>query len=106
MLDQEQLADFLTVGEPIVLAALATALLARDDSVDETCHHVELRPVDLARVVVVVVRVSFVGTNKIREVDLPANQTSDTSVQFNDFVTHSAGMHAPFVFLRAIRYFW
>ena len=71
MLDQEQLADFLTVGEPIVLAALATALLARDDSVDETRHHVELRPVDPGGVVVVVVGIAFVGTDKVRKMNFP-----------------------------------
>ena len=70
MLDQEQFADFLTVGEPIILAALATALLARDDSVDETRHHVELGPVYLCRVVIVVVGISFVGSNEVGKVNL------------------------------------
>ena len=71
LLYKEQLADLLSVGEPIVLAALATALLTLDDGVDETSHHVELRPMDLRRVVQFIVRISFVGAVKVRSMHLP-----------------------------------
>lgn len=68
----EQLAQLLTVWEPLVLATLATSLLALNDGVNETGHHVELRPMDLARVVVMIVGVSLVRANKVRKVNFPS----------------------------------
>ena len=107
LLYKEQLADLLSVGEPIVLAALATALLTLDDGVDETSHHVELRPMYLAGVVVVIIGISFVRTNEIGEMNLPTvrgqNQMLNRDMALE---AHNAGMHAPFVFLSAMRYFW
>ena len=69
-MNQEQPAHFDAVGETIVLAALAATLLTLDNGVDETRHHVELGPVYLCRVVVVVVGISFVGSNEVGEVNL------------------------------------
>ena len=107
LLYKEQLADLLSVGEPIVLAALATALLTLDDGVDETSHHVELRPMYLAGVVVVIIGISFVRTNEIGEMNLSTvrgqNQMLNRDMALE---AHNAGMHAPFVFLSAMRYFW
>ena len=70
LLNQEQPANFVALLEPFVLAAFATAVLALYDGVDEARHHVELRPVDLGGVVVVVVGISFVGSNEVGEVNL------------------------------------
>ena len=67
---QEQLPDLMAILEPIVLSALAAAFLALYDGVDETRHHVELGPVYLCRVVVVVVGISFVGSNEVGKVNL------------------------------------
>lgn len=69
LMDQEQPAHFDAVWEAVVLAALATALLALDDRVYETRHHVELGPVNLGRVVVVMVRISFVSSNEVGKVN-------------------------------------
>lgn len=102
----EQLAQLLTVWESFVLAAFATSLLALDDSVDETGHHVKLSPMDLAGVVIMIVGVSLVCANKVGKVDFP--NTKDVSGLKREQprrVTHSAGIHAPFVLRSAIRYF-
>ena len=69
-MNQEQPAHFDAVGETIVLAALAATLLTLDNCVDETRHHIKLGPVYLCRVVVVVVGISFVGSNEVGEVNL------------------------------------
>ena len=69
-MNQEQPAHFDAVGETIVLAALAATLLTLDNCVDETRHHIKLGPVYLCRVVVVVVGISFVGSNEVGKVNL------------------------------------
>ena len=71
---EEQVTDLRTLSEPVVIATLATTLLTLDDGVDEACHHVEFSPVDLRRIVVVIVWVSFVSANEIRKVNLPAER--------------------------------
>lgn len=71
---EEQVADLRTLSKPVVIATLATTLLALGDSVDEARHHVELGPVDLGRVIVVVVWVSFMSANEIGKVNLPAER--------------------------------
>ena len=71
---EEQVTDSGTLSKPIVIAALPATLLALDNGVDEARHHVKLRPVDLGWVVVVVIGVSFVSTNKIRKVNFPSER--------------------------------
>lgn len=70
LVGEEQVTDPGTLSEPIVFAALAATLLALNNGVDEARHHVELGPVDLGRVVVVVVGVSFVSANEVGKMDL------------------------------------
>ena len=67
---QEQPANFAAIREPVILCAFAASLLALHDGIDEPRHHVEFGPVDLRCVVVVVVGISFVGSNEVGKVKL------------------------------------
>ena len=106
MLSEEQIPDTIARREPLVVATLAAALLALNDGIDEPRHHVELRPMDLGRVVIVIVGVSFVCADEVGQVDLSARSSQRVSNNTLDpDWTHNAGIHAPLVFRRAIRYF-
>lgn len=104
LVGKEQVTDPGTLSEPIVITALPTTPLALGDGVDEACHHVELRPVDLGRVVVVVVGVSLVSANKVGKMDFPGGQGHSRNAK-NRTRTNNAGIHAPLVLRSAIRYF-
>lgn len=71
LVDHEELAQFFAFRETLILAAFTTSLLALDDGVNEARHHVEFCPVNLAGVVIMIVRIAFMCTNEIGEVNFP-----------------------------------
>ena len=74
MLSEEQISDTITRWEPLIIATLAATLLALNDGIDEPRHHVELCPMDLGRVVIMIVGVPFVCADEVGQVDLSARQ--------------------------------
>ena len=79
MLGEEQISDTIARREPLIIATLAATLLALDDGIDEPRHHVELRPMNLSRVVIMIVGVPLVCTDEVGQVDLSARQRQRTT---------------------------
>ena len=87
-----------------VFRGLSTLLLRLDSPSDEPSDHIEFSPVDPRRMDVVIIRVAFVSTNQIEQMDLTELHTLTTWPQMIRWSTHRAGMQAPLVFRNAILY--
>lgn len=53
----------------------AAPILTLRDNVNESCHHVELGPVDLGGIILKIVRIALMSTNQVGEMNLPADMS-------------------------------